>query len=97
MRKLAAIIRVLGLSLRGALLALSAFGVCLSHMTVWRDLQEQASLLAKRRRWQGVRVLGLDGAYPLLKGKKRLVLIAVDQGQGQQQAIGQVNEPTHKS
>jgi hypothetical protein len=37
-------------------------------MSVWRDIQEQAQLLEKRHRWQGVRVLGLDGAYPLCWG-----------------------------
>ena len=39
-----------------------AFGVSLSHMTVWRDIQEQANLFRKRRHQQGMRVLGLDGA-----------------------------------
>jgi transposase-like protein len=61
-------------------------------MTVWRDLQEQASLLDQRRRWQKVRVLGLDGAYPLGWGKKQPVLIAVDLGNGQPVAIGQIDE-----
>ncbi len=63
MRKLAAICWMLGMSLRGVELMLPAFGVRLSHMSVWRDIQEQAELLKKRRHWQGVRVLGLDGAY----------------------------------
>lgn len=92
MRKLAALLWVLGLSLRGVRLALSAFGVSLSHMSVWRDLQEQADLLEKRRHWKPVRVLGVDGAYPLLKGKKRPVLIAVDLGDGKPVAIGEVDE-----
>jgi transposase-like protein len=61
-------------------------------MTVWRDLQEQADLLNQKRRWQKVRVLGLDGAYPLGWGKKQPVLIAVDLGNGQPVAIGQVDE-----
>lgn len=69
LRKLAAIYWVLGMSLRSAVIALAPFGVKLSHMSVWRDLQEQAHLLQKRRQWQGVRVLGLDGAYPLGRGK----------------------------
>jgi hypothetical protein len=37
-------------------------------------------------------VLGIDGAYPLLKGKRPPVLIAVDLGHGQPVAIGQVDE-----
>ena len=92
LRKLVALMWVLGLSLRGTRSVLAAFGVNISHMTVWRDLQEQAELLEKRKRWQGVRVLGVDGAYPLMAGKKRAVLIAVDLGQGQPVAIGQVDE-----
>ena len=70
MRKLVAICWVLGLSLRGVGIVLSAFGASLSHMTVWRDMQEQAGLLERRRRWQGARVLGVDGLYPLGWGKK---------------------------
>jgi transposase-like protein len=61
-------------------------------MSVWRDNQEQSELLERQRRWQGVRVLGLDGAYPLGWGKKRPMLIAVDLGKGVPVAIGQVDE-----
>lgn len=92
LRKLVAILWVLGMSLRGTCTALAAFGVKLSHMTVWRDLQEQADLLQKRRQWQGVRVLGLDGAYPLGWGKKQPVLVAVDMGTGQPVALGHLDE-----
>ena len=80
------------MSLRGVTIALSCFDVTLSHMTVWHDLQEQATLLEKRYRWQQVRVLGVDGMYPLAKGRKRSVLIAVDLGNGQPVAIGRVDE-----
>ena len=91
--KLAAIYWVLGLSLRGVVVALTPFGVRLSHMTVWRDLQDQAGQLEKRRRWQGVRVLGVDGLYPLGWGKaKHPVLVAVDLGQVQPVAIGYIDE-----
>ena len=92
MRKLAALYWVLGMSLRSVPMALSVFGIKLSHMTVWRDINEQADLLEERRRWQRVRVLGVDGAYPLVKGKKGSVLIVVDLGNGQPVAIGEVNE-----
>jgi hypothetical protein len=61
-------------------------------MTLWRNLQEQAELLEKQRHWKPVRVLGIDGLYPLGKGKKQPVLIAVDLGTGQPVAIGHVNE-----
>lgn len=92
MRKLAAIMWVLGLSLRGTCVALAAFGVRLSHMSIWRDLQEQAKLWEQRRRWQGVRVLGVDGLYPLGWGKKQPVLVAVDLGNGQPVAVGHLDE-----
>lgn len=92
MRKLAAILWVLGLSLRGTCVALAAFGVRLSHMSIWRDLQEQAKQGEQRRRWQGVRVLGVDGLYPLGWGKKQPVLVAVDLGNGQPVAIGHMDE-----
>lgn len=92
LRKLAALYWVLGMSLRSVPMAISAFGIKLSHMTVWRDIQEQADKLQQSRHWQGVRVLGVDGAYPLCQGKKRSVLIAVDLGNGQPMAIGQVQE-----
>jgi transposase-like protein len=61
-------------------------------MTVWRDLQEQGKLLKKRREWQGVRVLGVDGAYPLMKGKKEPTIIAIDLGSGQPVAVGKLDE-----
>jgi hypothetical protein len=70
LRKLAAIYWVFGLSLCKVGLALSPFKVQINHMSVWRDLQEQASLRAKCRYWQVARVLGLEGAYPLLASKK---------------------------
>jgi transposase-like protein len=92
LRKLVVIYWVLGMSLRSVVLALSPFAVQLSHMSVWRDLQEEADLLEKQRHWKPVRVLGVDGAYPLIKGKKRPVLIAVDLGDGKPVAIGQVEE-----
>jgi transposase-like protein len=92
MRKLAAIYWILGMSLRNVCLALLPFGVKLSHMSVWRDIQEQADLTEKRDHWKPVRVLGLDGAYPLLKGKKPSVLIAIDLGDGRPVGIGKVDE-----
>ena len=89
LRKLVALGWVLGMSLRGVVTFLFAFRVPVSHTTVWRDLQEQARLLERCRHWQPVRVLGV---YPLVEGKKLPVLIAVDLGNGQPIAIGQVDE-----
>jgi len=92
LRKLVEICWVLGLSLRGVAMVVAAFGVKLCHMSVWRDLDEAAKELGKRLQWKPVRMLGLDGAYPLGWGKKRPVLIAVDLGSGQPVAIGYVDE-----
>jgi len=89
---LATICWVLGLSLRGVTVMLSAFGIQLSHMIVWRDMDEAAQALARRRQWKKVRVLGLDGLYPLGWGKKRPVIVAVDLGDRQPVAIGYVDE-----
>jgi len=41
----------------GVVMALASFGVKLSHMSVWRDMQEQAKRIEQQRRWRPVRVL----------------------------------------
>ena len=92
LQKLVSIFWVLGMSLRGVALALSLFDITISHMTVWRDLQEQAEELDKRRRCKTVRAIGIDGTYPLAQGEKQPVLIAVDVGNGKPVAIGKVDE-----
>jgi len=92
LRKLATLCWILGLSLRGVCSVFGVFGISLSHMSVWRDIQEQAQLQKKRRQWQKVRVLGLDGAYPLGWGEKQPVLIAVNLGTGEPVELGYVDE-----
>jgi len=62
-RKLAAMSWLLGLSYRGLVSIFAAFGVQISRMSAWRDVQEQAQAEQKARMWRPVRVLGLDGAY----------------------------------
>jgi|GEM_PF-579007 len=64
LRRLVVLFWVLGLSLRGAASVLSAFGVKLSHMTVWRDLQEQVRLFQTRRHIQPVAIAQVDEANP---------------------------------
>jgi hypothetical protein len=80
------------MSLRGTCTALLAIKVPMSHMTLWRNLQEQADYLEKQRHWKPGRVLEIDGLSPLGKGRQQPVLIAVDLGTGQPVAIGHVNE-----
>lgn len=44
-------------------LFLTAFGVVLSPMSVWRGVQQRADELRRERLRRRVRVLGVDGAY----------------------------------
>lgn len=90
--ELAAIGWTLGLSLRGMSAILSAFGVVLAHMTVWRDAQTIAMSLKPDLSRRKVRVLGVDGFYTRLKGKPQGILLAVDLGSGQTITLAQIEE-----
>jgi transposase-like protein len=92
LRKLAALMWVLGLSYRGIAGVLAVFGVGIGRMSAWRDEQAWAEQLRQQRKWKTVRVLGLDGAYVRAFGKVRPVLVAVDIGERQPVAIGYVDE-----
>lgn len=92
LRKLAALCWALGLSYRGIAVVFAVFGVGIAHITAWRDAQEYAGQLQRRRMGKPVRVLGLDGAYVRACGEVRPVLIAVDLGEGEPVAIGYVDE-----
>jgi transposase-like protein len=83
---------MLGLSYRGIAAVFAAFGVGIGRMSAWRDVQELAAQHRSRRKWQSVRVLGLDGAYVRGWGRTHPVLVAVDLGTGQPVALGYVNE-----
>jgi len=82
----------LGLSHRASSLVLSGWKVLVSHMTIWRDVQEAAQQIKKHNQWKAVRILGLDGANILGWGDKQPVLVAVDLGTGEPLAIGYLNE-----
>lgn len=92
MQVLAALGWVLGMSYRGLVGYLAAFGVSLGRMSAWRDVQAQAEQYRRERQWAKVRVLGLDGAYVRGWGKVQPVLVAVDLGTGQPVAIGYADE-----
>ena len=47
----------LGLSHRSAALILSAFGISLSHMSVWRDLQQAGQAIRQKLMWKRIRVV----------------------------------------
>ena len=92
LRKLAALCWTLGLSYRGVTGVFGGFGISICHMTAWRDVQEQSNQLTQSRKWQPVRVLGLDGAYVRGWGDIRPVLVAIDLGNGQPVMIGEIDE-----
>ncbi len=88
MKLLAVICWSFGLSHRGVEAILSAFGVSLSRMTSWRDVQAKAERIRREKRWQPARVVGVDGAWLGRTG----VMVAVDLGDGEPLAIGAVDE-----
>ena len=92
MKALVAISWLLGLSYRGLSGLLAAFGITISRMTGWRDVQERAKQL--RAHWKGkkVRVIGVDGAYVRGMGKIQPVLVVIDLGSGKPITIGYVDE-----
>ena len=92
LRLFASVLWRLGLSHRASSLILSGLKVCVSPMTIWRDVQEGAQKIKKRHPWKPVRILGLDGASVLGWGEKQPVLVAVDIGTGEPIAVGYINE-----
>jgi len=92
LRLFAIVLWTLGLSHRASSLILSGLKVMVSHMTIWRDVQESAQQIQRQNHWKPIRVLGLDGAYVLGWGEKQPVLVAVDLGSGEPLAIGYLNE-----
>lgn len=92
MRALAAIGWILGMSYRGASGYLSAFGIALGRMSIWRDVQQRAEQLERERLWKPVRVVGVDGAYVRGWGKTQPVLVVVDLGTGEPVTVGYVDE-----
>jgi transposase-like protein len=92
MRALAAIGWTLGMSYRGSARYLSAFGIVLSRMSIWRDVQLRAEQLERERMWKPVRVVGVDGAYVRGWGKTQPVLVVVDMGTGEPITVGYVDE-----
>jgi transposase-like protein len=92
MMKMAAICWALGMSHRGVVVLLAMFGIQLGHMTIWRDVQEQAERVRCSKQWSKVRVLGVDGLYVRGWGDTQPVLVAVDMGTGQPVALGYLDE-----
>lgn len=86
--KLCVIMWSLGLSHRSVVMILAVFGISLSHMSGWRDVQEAGKQIRRRLKWKAARVVGVDGAWINGKG----VLVAVDLGDGELLAIAEIDE-----
>jgi len=88
LKKLCVIMWSLGLSHRSAVLILSVFGVSLSHMSGWRDVQREGKDIQQKLKWRSVRVVGVDGAWMHGKG----IMVAVDLGNGELLALAEIDE-----
>ena len=88
MKQLAVICWSFGLSYRKIEAILSAFGVNLSRMSGWRDVQAGAEGIRRRTQWKPARVVGVDGAWVNGQG----VMVAVDLGDGEPLAIAAIDE-----
>jgi hypothetical protein len=92
LRLFAVLLWTLGLSHRASSLILSGLKVTISHITIWRDVQQEAEQVKRGNHWKPVRILGLDGANVLGWGEKQPVLVAVDLGTGEPLTLGYINE-----
>ena len=72
--KLCVIMWSLGLSHRSVVLILSVFGVSLSHMSGWRDVQEEGRRIRRGLKWKPARIVGVGRAWVNGKG----IMVAVD-------------------
>lgn len=86
--KLCVVMWSLGLSYRSVVMILAVFGVSLSHMSSWRDVQEAGKQIRRRLKWKSARVVGVDGAWINSKG----VMVAVDLGDGELLSIAEIDE-----
>ena len=86
--KLCVIMWSLGLSHRSEVLILSVFGVRLSHMSGWRDVQEASQRIRGRLKWKPARIVGVDGAWVAGRG----IMVAVDLGDGELLALAEIDE-----
>jgi len=86
--KLCVIMWSLGLSHRSVVLILSVFGISLSHMSGWRDVQQEGKHIRHKLKWKAVRVAGVDGAWINGRG----IMVAVDLGGGELLAIAEIDE-----
>lgn len=86
--KLCVVMWSLGLSYRSVVLILSAFGICLSHMSGWRSVQAAGRAIQRKMRWKPARIVGVDGMWL----NKRGIMVAVDLGEGSLLALAEIDE-----
>ena len=86
--KLCVIMWSLGLSHRSVVIILSVFGISLSHMSGWRDVQQEGKRIRRQLRWKATRIAGVDGAWINGRG----IMVAVDLGDGKLLAIAEIDE-----
>jgi transposase-like protein len=70
------------------MLILSVFGVPLSHMSGWRDVEAEGQRIHRKLKWKPARIVGVDGAWLAGKG----LMVAVDLGDGRLLSIAQIDE-----
>jgi transposase-like protein len=86
--KLCVIMWLLGLNHRSVMLILSVFGVPLSHMSGWRDVQAEGQRIHRKHKWKPARIVGVDGVWLAGKG----IMVAVDLGDGRLLSIAEIDE-----
>ena len=79
LKKVCVVMWSLGLSHRNVVLILSVFSLDLSHMSVWRDLQQAGQAIRRKLKWKPVRVAGIDGAW--VNGKGIMIAINIRNGE----------------
>ena len=90
--KLCVIMWSLGLSHRSVVLILAVFGVSVSHMSGWRDVQAAGLRIRGRLKWKAARIVGVDGAWVNGRG----IMVAVDLGDGKLLALAEIDEKEKK-
>ena len=71
------------------MLILAVFGVCLSHMGGWRDVQKEGQRVRGRLKWKATRIVGVDDEAWV---NRRGIMVAVDLGDGELLSIVEIDE-----
>jgi DNA-directed RNA polymerase subunit RPC12/RpoP len=91
-RKLAALIWALGLSLRNIISIFEDIGIKVSRSTVWREGQELVKRLNCRKPHNHIQRFSIDRNYIHKVSSKSGVIVAVDFGLGNYKILGTLNE-----